>query len=131
MVNLAAACGAAIAAAVLAVVLRRYHAEYGLLISLGAGAVLQLVLLQALPQVFSQFQSLLQAAALPAETGSTLLKALGACWLAQFAADACRDAGEGALASKVELAGKTAVLLLILPLFAEVANLALDLASAA
>ena len=90
-----------------------------------------LVLLQALPQVFSQFQSLLQAAALPAETGSTLLKALGACWLAQFAADACRDAGEGALASKVELAGKTAVLLLILPLFAEVANLALDLASAA
>ena len=131
MVNLAAACGAAIATAVLAVVLRRYHAEYGLLISLGAGAVLLLVLLQALPQVFSQFQSLLQAAALPAETGSTLLKALGACWLAQFAADACRDAGEGALASKVELAGKTAVLLLILPLFAEVANLALDLASAA
>lgn len=131
MVNLAAACGAAIAAAVLAVVLRRYHAEYGLLISLGAGAVLLLVLLQALPQVFSQFQSLLQVAALPAETGSTLLKALGACWLAQFAADACRDAGEGALASKVELAGKTAVLLLILPLFAEVANLALDLASAA
>ena len=131
MVNLAAACGAAIAAAVLAVVLRRYHAEYGLLISLGAGAVLLLVLLQALPQVFSQFQSLLQAASLPAETGSTLLKALGACWLAQFAADACRDAGEGALASKVELAGKTAVLLLILPLFAEVANLALDLASAA
>lgn len=130
MVNLAAACGAAIAAAVLAVVLRRYHAEYGLLISLGAGAVLLLVLLQALPQVFSQFQSLLQAAALPAETGSTLLKALGACWLAQFAADACRDAGEGALASKVELAGKTAVLLLILPLFAEVANLALNLASA-
>ena len=60
MVNLAAACGAAIAAAVLAVVLRRYHAEYGLLISLGAGAVLLLVLLQALPQVFSQFQSLLQ-----------------------------------------------------------------------
>ncbi len=130
MVNLAAASGAAIAAAVLAVVLRRYHAEYGLLISLGAGAVLLLVLLQALPQVFSQFQSLLQAAALPAETGSTLLKALGACWLAQFAADACRDAGEGALASKVELAGKTAVLLLILPLFAEVANLALNLASA-
>ena len=126
MVNLAAASGAAIAAAVLAVVLRRYHAE----ISLGAGAVLLLVLLQALPQVFSQFQSLLQAAALPAETGSTLLKALGACWLAQFAADACRDAGEGALASKVELAGKTAVLLLILPLFAEVANLALNLASA-
>ena len=130
MVNLAAASVVAIAAAVLAVVLRRYHAEYGLLISLGAGAVLLLVLLQALPQVFSQFQSLLQAAALPAETGSTLLKALGACWLAQFAADACRDAGEGALASKVELAGKTAVLLLILPLFAEVANLALNLASA-
>ena len=36
-----------------------------------------------------------------------LFKTLGICFLAQFAADSCRDAGESALASKVELAGRS------------------------
>ena len=71
---------------------------------------------------------LLRAAALPGEYAVILFKALGICWLAQFAADSCRDAGESALASKVELAGKTAVLLTTLPLFSAVAELVTELA---
>ena len=47
--------------------------------------------------------------------------------MAQFAADACRDAGESALASRVELAGKMAVVLLSLPLFGEITSVALGL----
>ena len=47
--------------------------------------------------------------------------------MAQFAADACRDAGESSLASKVELAGKVAVILMALPLFEAIANTAITL----
>ena len=56
-----------------------------------------------------------------------LIKTLGTCFLAQFAADACRDAGESSLASKVELAGKVAVILMALPLFEAIANTAITL----
>ena len=128
MIDLLAIAGAAVTAAVLAVTLRRYHAEYGMLLAILAGVCILAMLLQALPAVMSQISSLLRAASLPEEYALILFKALGLCWLAQFAADSCRDAGEGALASKVELAGKTAVLLTVLPLFSAVGELALGLA---
>ena len=47
--------------------------------------------------------------------------------LAQLSADACRDAGETALAEKAELAGKVFLLLIALPLFEKVAELAVRL----
>ena len=56
-----------------------------------------------------------------------MFKTLGICFLAQFAADSCRDAGESALASKVELAGKISILVLSLPLFEDIAQTALGL----
>ena len=128
MIHMVAIAGAAVVAAVLAVMLRRYHAEYEMLLSLAAGVFLMLSLLNVLPQALGQVSDLLRAAALPGEYAVILFKALGICWLAQFAADSCRDAGESALASKVELAGKTAVLLTTLPLCSAVAELVTELA---
>ena len=130
MINLLAIAGAALVAAVIAVMLRRYHAEYGMLISILAGVLILAMLLEALPQALGQVTELLQAAALTGKYALILFKALGLCWLAQFAADSCRDAGESALASKVELAGKTAVLLTTLPLFSEGGELVLELSGA-
>ena len=45
-----------------------------------------------------------------------LLKALGIVLIGRITADLCKDAGESAIASGVELAVKTAVLLTALPL---------------
>ena len=50
MINLLAIAGAALVAAVIAVMLRRYHAEYGMLISILAGVLILAMLLEALPQ---------------------------------------------------------------------------------
>ena len=47
-----------------------------------------------------------------------IFKSLGVTYLAQFAADYCKDCGENAIASQVILAGKISVWLVIsLPLF--------------
>ena len=51
------------------------------------------------------------------EAGSILLKSLGICLITQIACDTCRDIGETAIASRLETAGKAAMLLLILPMF--------------
>ena len=61
------------------------------------------------------------------EYGVILLKTLGVCFLTQLSADSCRDAGEGALAAKVELAGKLFIVILALPLFQQIAGSALSL----
>ena len=61
------------------------------------------------------------------ERWQILLKTLGICLLTQTAGDLCRDAGEASLAGKVELAGKTAILLLCLPMFRELLHTAVNL----
>lgn len=46
-----------------------------------------------------------------------IFKCLGICFTAQLGCDCCRDCGENALASQLELAGKTALIITALPLF--------------
>ena len=52
-----------------------------------------------------------------------LLKAVGVSLVASTASDVCRDCGETAIASKVELLGKCEILLLSLPLLEEITEL--------
>lgn len=46
-----------------------------------------------------------------------VMKCLGVCILTELAGQTCRDAGENAIAAKVELAGKVTLVLVSLPLF--------------
>ena len=51
---------------------------------------------------------------------SVMLRALGIALLTRICTDLCRDAGESAVASGVELAGKAAILALCLPMIGEI-----------
>lgn len=114
-------------AAFLAVILRQQRPEQAMAVALVAGiGVLALVLVQVTP-VIHTLRDLLGAADMPSEYGLILLKALGICLITQLASDACRDAGESALASKAELAGKATLLVLALPLFQKIGELAVSL----
>ena len=118
---------AAVIAAFLAVVLRRYIPEQALAVGLIAGAlILAASLIGAVP-VLDEIQELLSVSGLSNEYVVVLFKALGVCLLTQLAADACRDAGEQGLASKAEFAGKISMLVLALPLFRKVGDIALSL----
>lgn len=116
--------GVAVVAAFLAVVLRQQRPEQAMAVSLAAGlGILMLVVTKAMP-VVGALRNLLEGAALPKEYAAVVFKALGICLLTQLSADACRDAGETALASKAELAGKLFLLTLALPLFEKIAQTA-------
>lgn len=53
------------------------------------------------------------------------LKALGIGYVTSFIAEACRDAGQGSLALKAELAGKCAIFILSVPLVLSILETAL------
>jgi len=114
-------------AAILAVMLKRYHQEYSVVVSICAGVLILFEILANISPAVRQINTLLASAGLSAEYAAVLFKSLGICFLAQFAADSCRDAGESALASKVELAGKIAIVVLSLPLFEKIASTAVGL----
>ncbi len=56
-----------------------------------------------------------------------MIKALGIAVCCQTTAEICRDCGESAFASKVELAAKINILLLALPLIADIVTIAGEL----
>ena len=125
--EIVALCGIAVLAAVFSVMLKKYIPEYSFLISLGAGVLILLLILSKNTPAVTQIKNLLSATGLSSEYGSILFKSLGVCFLTQFAADSCRDSGEGSMASKVELAGKVMIVLISLPLFEKIAETAMQL----
>jgi stage III sporulation protein AD len=121
----AAACG--IIAALLSIVLKQYKPEYAMAVRLGAGIIIFVLLLTPVKDAIAQIGGLAAEAGLSGGYSALLLKSLGLCIITQFSADVCRDAGEGALAGKIELAGKVTVLAMALPLIGNVAKMAAEL----
>lgn len=112
--------GIGIVAAVLALVLRQHRPEYALLVSLGAGVfILYRVCVMVVP-IMNEIDAVISASAIPSGYVQVLLRALGLSFVTQIACDTCADAGEKAIAAKVEIAGKIAVLAVSMPLFQQV-----------
>ena len=85
-------------------------------------------LLPYLTDLISQSVSFAKLSGSSAENFIFLLKSVGIGYICQFTSDICSDAGESAIASKIELAGRVELLLIALPLATEVVETAHTLA---
>ena len=100
--------GVGLVGMVIAVLLRQYKPEYAVFVSLAVGILIIGMLCSQLLPIFDELKEMLSKASLSLEYIGILIKSLGVCYLTQLASDACRDAGETAISSKLELAGKIA-----------------------
>lgn len=123
MTDILLTAGLAAAAAFAALALKKYAPEISAVLSVAAGAVILISVLHRMSPIISQITQLSDKAGLSSAYGRVLIKTIGICFLCRFTADTCRDSGQSALASKVELAGKISVLLIALPLFADILSI--------
>ena len=107
--------GFCLCALVLLSVLRQYNPGYAVLAALACCMVLLWFVMQALGPVLSFVETLSQFSGF--EHLGTVFKAVAIALMAQSVQDLCMEAGQTALAGRVELAGKVAVLLAAMPLF--------------
>ena len=107
--------GFCLCAVVLLSVLRQYNPGYAVLAALACCMVLLWFVMQALGPVLSFVETLSQFSGF--EHLGTVFKAVAIALMAQSVQDLCMEAGQTALAGRVELAGKVAVLLAAMPLF--------------
>ena len=106
-----------IAVSLLALSLRQQRPEYAMLLSLACGFFVLFFLVGKMGDIFSQLQDLLTGLSGQSELTGIVLKALGICIVAELGSQCCRDAGETAIATKVELAAKAALVLMSIPIF--------------
>ena len=125
--DLIAAVGIGLIAAAAAVLLRQYKPEYAMLVSLTAAALIFGMLVLELIPAFSVMRRIMEQVSFSPEYVRILIKCLGVCYLCELAGQICREAGQIAISSKIELAGRIAVLLLALPMFEDLLGIALSL----
>ena len=106
----------AVITALLAVFLKQNKSTFSLLVSLAGGC---LILLSALPymrDVLGYGAEFAQTAGLSSASLGALLRVVAVSLITECAAAICRDASEGALATKLEIAGKLIILGLSMPI---------------
>lgn len=112
--------GIAMIVTVFAVLLREERPEMTLLLALAFGIMIFVLVLGKVGVIIDLFRDLTRKAQMDELYLLTLLKILGIAYIAEFGAQICRDAGEGTIASKIEMAGKILILLLAIPIITAV-----------
>ncbi|MEA4970467.1 MAG: SpoIIIAC/SpoIIIAD family protein [Candidatus Pelethousia sp.] len=115
--------GIALLAVSAAVVLRAYRPEMALQLSVAACLFLLAYALSDIAAIRAAVDGVAGRFGLGAEQLKLVFKVIGISYVVQFAAEACRDAGESAIASKVELAGRVLIVAAALPALMAVLSL--------
>ena len=101
--------------AVLTLTVRQLRPELGLFVGAAAGILLLLFALGKLSGILDALQLLAAQYEIPPDYVGLLVKIIGMTCLVQFGVQICKDAGESAIASRVEFGGRTLILALALP----------------
>lgn len=109
---------------ILSVALKKDNPEYSAVIGLSAGVVTTLLIFASVGESISYLIEKIESYGIKTEYFSVALKSLGIGYITSFVADACRDCGQTSLASKAELAGKTAIFVISMPLLMTVLDIA-------
>lgn len=115
--------GLALVAAVLSVLLRNQRPEIALQVSIVTGVIIFLLMAMRITTVITVLQDIAKKLSIDLVYLTTVLKIIGIAYLTTFGAEVCRDAGENAIASKVEFAGKIMIMILAIPILMAVLDI--------
>ncbi|MUK87161.1 stage III sporulation protein AD [Ornithinibacillus sp. L9] len=109
-----------IIASILYIVLKDLKGPFAFLIILVTGIVIFLVVIKQLGAIIQLIETLGQRATINGMYINTILKIIGIAYITELGANITKDAGLGAVAAKIELAGKVFILLLAIPIITAV-----------
>ena len=108
--------GVGITALVIIIILKQYKPEFVIYVSLAVGAIILLMVMDKLSAVINLLTSITSKTNMNGEFLSILLKITGISILTEYAVSICKDSGESAIASKVDLGGKIIIISMSIPI---------------
>ena len=109
--------GIGIISTILVVLLRQSdRSEFALLVSLTTGIIIISMILDKLKYVVETLSQLIKNTNMEFAYFSIILKIIGIAYIVEFGAQISKDAGEEAIASKIELGGKVVMMVLSMPI---------------
>jgi stage III sporulation protein AD len=119
--------GLGLVATILALVIKEQKPMFAFLLALMSGILIFFFLIDKIWEVIRILERLAVQADLNLVFLETILKIIGIAYIAEFGAQMTRDAGQGAIASKIELAGKVLILVMAVPIIQIIIETVIDL----
>ena len=108
--------GVGLIALIIIVVIRQYKPEFTMYVSIIAGVIILCLALDKVTGIITLLTNLSKKTGINSEYLSILLKITGIAILTEFAVSICKDAGESAIASKIDFGGKVIVISMSIPI---------------
>ena len=110
--------GVGLVALILIIILKQYKPEFTIYASIIAGAIILLMVMDKLYSIINLLSNISQKAGIGNEFLKIILKITGIAILTEFAVSICKDSGETAIASKVDMGGKVIMVSMTIPIMA-------------
>nr|WP_268478812.1 stage III sporulation protein AD [Bacillus safensis] len=108
--------GLGLIATFLALIVKEQKPTFAFMLVVFTGCVIFLYLIDQIYAIISMIEKIAASAGVNMKYVETILKIIGIAYIAEFGAQLTKDAGQGAIASKIELGGKILILVMAVPI---------------
>lgn len=110
--------GVGLIALIIIIIVKQYRPEFTMYVSVAAGIIILLLVMDKLSAIIDLLTNLANKTSINNEFIFLLIKITGIAILTEFASSVCKDSGETAIASKVDLGGKVIIIAMSIPIIA-------------
>lgn len=108
--------GLGLMATILAIVLKEQKPVFATFLAIFTGIAIFFFLIGKISEVIRIIERLALEGGINLVYLKTILQIIGIAYIAEFGAQVCKDAGQGAIATKIELAGKVLIMVMAIPI---------------
>ena len=119
--------GIGLIALIIIILLKQYKPEFAIYISILAGVLILILLMDQLTGIINLIQSIASKANINGQFLALLIKITGIAFLSEFAVSICKDAGESAIATKIELGSKIIIISMSIPIISSLLEIILEI----
>ena len=119
--------GIALIALIIIMLMKQYRPEFAIYISLLAGVLILILVMDKLTGIISLLQSISNKTSINTSFIALLLKITGIAFLTEFAVSICKDSGETAIASKIEIGSKIVIISMSIPIISSLLDIILKI----
>lgn len=124
--DITAIIGIGIVGTLLSVTVKSYRPELSLCISVATGVLIFLASAKGLGTVISEIQLMCENSGVNTEFFKVAMKVIAIAYVTEFASQVAKDSGESAISKKLEFAGKTTVLVIMMPVIRNLINVIMN-----
>ena len=119
--------GIGLIALVVVVILKQYRPEYAIYVSIIAGILILVLAMKKITGIVNLLQSISDKTYINKQFLGILLKITGIAIITEFAVSICSDAGEKAIASKIEIGSKVIIIAMSIPIISSLLELIIEI----